>query len=145
MLDSEICTLLAKCAIELAMASLAFYAHVFLVPKKNGKQRRVFNMKPLNKFIVGRSFRVAILKMVTGSPSLGNFVVSLDFSDTYFHVHVAPSDRHFLRFKFKGRLYQFNRMTFGLSSAPQIFTTLMCPIMAFCRLLGIWIIFYLGD
>lgn len=88
---------------------------------------------------------MATLKMVAGALRLGNFVVFLDLSDAYFHVRVAPSDRQFLRFKFKGRLFQFRAMPFGLSSAPWIFTKLTRPITVFCCCLGIQIIFCLDE
>lgn len=53
--------------------------------------------------------------------------------------------RRFLRFKFKGKFYQFRAMPFGLVSAPRTFTKLMRPITCFCCHLGICIIFYLDD
>lgn len=43
--------MLKEKATEQTPMSLRFYTRVFLVLKKNGKQRPVFNMKPLNTFI----------------------------------------------------------------------------------------------
>lgn len=83
------------------------------------------------RFIVGLGFRMATLKMVAGALRKGDHVVSLDLSDAYFHLSVSPSFRHFLRFKFKGKLFQFKAMPFGLSSAPLMFTRITRPITLF--------------
>lgn len=141
----EIKTLISKGAIECAPKATGFHARVFLVPKKNGKLRLVFNMKPLSRFIAAKSFKMATLKMVARLLRLGDFVVSLDLSDTYFHVCIHPASHCFLRFQFTGKFFQFRAMPFGLSSAPCMFTKLTCPITLFCWRFGIRVIFYLDD
>lgn len=120
----EVADLLRKRAIERAPAQLGFYALIFLVPKKSGKMRPVFNMKPLNRYISARGFQMATIKMIAGSISKGDFVVSLDLSDAYFHLRIDPRFRRFLHFKFKGVFYQFRAMPFDLCSAPRMFTML---------------------
>lgn len=137
--------MLEKKATEWAQPSLGFYAQVFLVPKKNGKQRPVFKVKPLNAFIVGRTFHGATLKLVAGSLRKGNFMVPLDLSDAYFHLRVRPQFCCFLQFKFWGKLFQLWAMPFGLSSAPRTFTRITRPVTLFCSRLGIRIIFYLNN
>lgn len=72
-------------------------------------------------------------------------MVSLDLTDAYFHIRIAPAFRHFLHFQFQGTFYQFRAMPFGLSSAPRTFMKLTWPITLFCRRLRIQIIFYLDD
>lgn len=47
-------------------------------------------MKPLNRFIVACSFKMATLKMVCNSLRRSDVVVSLDLKDAYFHVRIAP-------------------------------------------------------
>lgn len=145
LLTQETDAMLKKKAIKKAPPSLGFYARVFLVPKKKGKQCPDFNMKSLNAFIVSHGFRMATLKMVAGTLRKGDFVVSLDLSDAYFHLRIHPRFRRFLCFKFRGKLFQFRAMPFGLSSAPRVFTRITQPITLFCRRLGIRIIFYLDD
>lgn len=145
LLSKEVSDLLCKRAIESAPAQIGFYAHIFLVLKKNGKMRLVFNMKPLNRFISARSFKMATLKMVVGALRKDDFVVSLDLLDTYFHLRIDPNFRRFFRFKFWGKFFQFRAMLFGLCSTPHVFTMLTRAITRFCRSRGIRIIFYLDD
>lgn len=144
-LEVEVQSLLSKRAIEHASPRVGFYARIFLVLKKNGKLRPVFNMKLLNRFIKARGFHMATLKMVAAAIRHNDFAVSLDLSDAHFHVNVAPEHRCFLCFKFKGKIFQFKAMSFGLSSAPRLFTKLMRVISWYCHQKGICIIFYLDD
>lgn len=102
-------------------------------------------MKPLNAFIVGRSFQMDTLKIVAGALRKGDYMVSLDLSDAYFHLNANPRVRRFLRFKFTGKLFPFKALPFGLSTAPRIFIHITRPITLFCRKSGIRIIFYLDD
>jgi hypothetical protein len=145
LIADQIETLLRKNAIERAPPTIGFYARLFLVDKKNGGLRSVFNLKPLNRFIMARSFKMATLRMVAHSLREKDFVVSLDLTDAYFHVNIDPSFRKFMRFKFRGKLFQFKAMPFGLCSAPRIFTKLTQAITRYCRQMGIRIIFYLDD
>lgn len=123
---------------------VGYYPHLFLVPK-NIQFRPLFNTKPLNQFIVARSFKMAILMMVVGPLCPGDFVVSLDPLDPYFHVRIMPGFRHFLHYKFRGHAFQFRAMPFGLSSASHIFTRLTRCVSLFCWKMGFHIIFYLDD
>lgn len=102
-------------------------------------------MKPLNRFIKARGFRMATLKMVATVIRQQDFAVSLDLSDAYFHVYVAPAHHRFLHFKFKGKFFQFKAMPFHLCSAPRLFTKLTRAVSWYCRQQGIRIIFYLYD
>lgn len=124
LLEREVNTLLEKNAIERSPAHLGFYDRIFLVPKKNRKLRPGFNMKPLNEFIKARGFCMVTLKKVASAIRPQDFAISLDLSDAYFHVNVAPSHRRFLRFKFKRKIFQFKAMPLGLCSAPRLFTIL---------------------
>jgi len=117
-LQSEIEALLAKRAIVRSTKSSGFYARVFLVPKKGGMFRPVFNLKPLNAHVVKRSFKMATVKSVANAIRPGDFAVSLDLKDAYLHVPILPAHRRYLKFIFKGQTFHFTVLPFGLSSAP---------------------------
>ncbi len=42
---------------------------------------------------------------------------------------IAPEDRHKTAFRFNGKLYEYNRVPFGLSSAPGTFNMLISKIL----------------
>lgn len=57
LLQMEIDALQAKHAVERAPSTLGFYTRVFLVPKKNGKQRLVFNISLLTNSLWLMAFK----------------------------------------------------------------------------------------
>jgi hypothetical protein len=59
----------------------------------------------------------------------GNWMVTIDLKDTYLSVPMAKDDRLFLRFKWRGILYEYQRLTFGLSSASRVLTKLLRPVV----------------
>jgi hypothetical protein len=50
-----------------------------------------------------------------------DWLVKLDLQDAYFVVPVALEHQKFLRFLWKGVLYQYVCLPFGLSLAPRVF------------------------
>jgi len=72
-------------------------------------------------------------------------MVSIDLNDTYLLVPVAKEDRRFLRFRWKGFLYEFQCPLFGLSSAPRVFTKLLKLVIALLRRQDIRCIIFRDD
>ena len=52
----------------------------------------------------------------------GEWVTSIDFKDTYFHIPIQGQSRIYLRFHVQGQTYQFKPLPFGLSTAPLEFS-----------------------
>lgn len=44
-----------------------------------------------------------MVKQIISLVWLGDWFVSVDIKDPYFHIQIAPCHRHLLRFAFKGR------------------------------------------
>lgn len=88
---------------------------------------------------------MAMLRMVAAAIRRDDYVVSLDLSDAYFHVQIFPQFRGFMRFKFRGKIFKFRVMPFGLSLASRLSTKLIRAITTFCHKRGIRLIFYLDD
>lgn len=72
-------------------------------------------------------------------------MATLDLKDAYFHISIAPSHRKFLRFTVGDCHYQFKALSFGLASAPHIFTKVMVVIVSHLKTLGITVFPYLDD
>ena len=142
----EIDAMLEKDAIEkVEDNSLGFYSTFFIVAKKGGGFRPILNLRPLNKHICYRRFRMETLTSVLENVFPGDWMASLDLKDAYFHVPILPSHRPFLRFAFANVIYQFKVLPFGLSSAPRVFTKILAPLVAHIHLQGIHFIPYLDD
>ena len=50
-----------------------------------------------------------------------------------------------MRFSWKGTIYEFQVLCFGLASAPRVFTKVLKPVFAFFRKIGIRCIYYIDD
>ena len=65
-LDQEVSLLLSKGPIEEIIPTIpGFYSSMFVILKKNGGSRLVFNLKKLNDFIQAPHFKMETLQEVT--------------------------------------------------------------------------------
>ncbi|KAJ1137758.1 hypothetical protein NDU88_004154 [Pleurodeles waltl] len=75
----------------------------------------------------------------------GDWMVSVDLQDAYFHIPILKSHRKYLRFVVGSQHYQFAVLPFGLTSAPRVFTKVMSVVAAELRRKGITVFPYLDD
>ena len=73
------------------------------------------------------------------------FMASIDLTDAYHSVPIAKVHQKYLKISWKGQLYQYCSLAFGLSSAPRIFTKLLKPVLAKLRGDGFQSVAYLDD
>ncbi|KYM95321.1 hypothetical protein ALC62_14035, partial [Cyphomyrmex costatus] len=91
--------------------------------------RFILNLKNLNTFIMAPHFKLESWKTAIRLLSPHNYLASIDLEDAYFLILVHREDRKFLRFRFRGQLFQFRVLSFGLASAPYIFTKILKPVI----------------
>ena len=151
-LRREITTLLDKRAIEeLDPQSLSpgFYSRIFLVPKTDGSYRPVFDLKSLNHFVQKEKFKMTTPRTVTNAMHKGDWAVSIDLKDAYFHVPIHVRSRRLLRFAVATndglRVFQFRALPFGLTSAPRVFTKVILPVGHHAHLHAVCLLQYLDD
>ncbi|KAG1452532.1 hypothetical protein G6F56_007795 [Rhizopus delemar] len=118
---------------------------MFVIPKKNGGYRPVFNLKKLNEFIHAPTFKMETIQDVSRMMTKNDWMTSIDLSDAFLHIPIHPSFRKYLRFHWKGQSYQFCTTPFGLSVVPWLFTKLTRPILEWARSQQIRISAYLDD
>ena len=146
LITDEVKKLIRKQAIALvAPVAAQFLSHVFTVPKKDGSQRLVVNLRPLNHFVQKHHFKMEGAGMLRDLLQRNDWLVSIDLKDAYHSIQIAEKDRKFLRFLWKEQTYEFRCLPFGLSSAPRVFTKLLKPVMALLRRQGIRTIIFLDD
>ena len=114
-----------------------FYSQMFLVPKKDGRQRPVINLKKLNLSVKTEYFKMEGIHMLKDMLKAGDWMAKIDLKDAYFMIPMAQEDREFLRFQWKDKTYQFNCLPFGLSSAPWVFTKTTRAVVTTLRELGL--------
>lgn len=122
-----------------------FISNIFLVPKPNGEKRFILNLKRLNKFVQTSHFKMedyrTAIKLITNEC----YMASVDLKDAYFFINIANCHRKYLRFNYNGKLYEFNCLPFGLSTAPYVFTKILKPIMEYLRHRNLISVIYLDD
>lgn len=145
-LDAEIEELLRKAAIRVvAPCQGQFLSKLFAVPKKGGACRPVVNLKPLNRFIIKKHFKMENASMIRDLLKEGDWMTSIDLKDAFLSVPIHPDDKKYLRFQWRKELYEFNCLPFGLTSAPRVFTKLLRPVMAVLRTQGIRCMVFIDD
>ena len=120
-------SLLSKNAIERVenVKSLGFYRRLFLVPKPYQRLRPVIDLSRLNTFLHVEKFKMETPESIRTSLIPGEWVSSIDLSDTYLHIPIHPNSRKYLRFCYKSQVFQFTSLPFGLATAPQVFTMIV--------------------
>ena len=147
LISAEVQTLVQKRALCLMKDhQVGFVSQLFLVPKRDGGFCPVVNLKALNKYIQKEHFKMEGFHM-HGRDLVrqGDWLAKINLKDAYFLIPVHPCHQKFLQFSWKGSLYQFQCLLFGLSCAPRVFTKVMKPVVAFLRERGIKSIIYLDD
>ncbi len=132
-LQQEVSSLLLKGAIEEVPSSdlnRGFFSWYFLVPKKDGGLRPILDLRRLNYSLYRGKFRMLTLKSILSQVQEGDWFVTVDLKDAYFHIQVVQRHRKFLRFAFGGKACQYKVLPFGLALAPRTFTKCMDAALA---------------
>lgn len=144
--DGEVTEMIEKGAIyEITPNESVWSSTLFLVPKKDGGQRPVINLSPLNKFIRHRHFKMESLQLLPEVLLPGDFMAKVDLKDAYFTFDIHPDHHKFLTFDWRGKRYAFKALPFGLSSAPRIFSKMLRPVVEYLRKKGVRLLIYLDD
>ncbi len=109
-LQQELSSLLLKGAIEeIPQSDLerGFFSRYFLVPKRDGGLRPILDLRCLNLSFYKGKFKMLTLKTILSQIQVGDWFVTIDLKDAYFHIQVVRRHRKFLRFTFGGKVYQY--------------------------------------
>jgi len=115
-LEEEIQSLLQKQAVcQIPPLVKGFYSNMFIVPKKDGGQRPVINLKYLNKNVKLENFKMEGLHIIKALLRRDDFMAKMDLKDAFFKVSIAPQSKHL------GSRYEGNVIALCQSELP------MCP------------------
>ena len=110
-----------------------FSSQIFLVGKKDRGNRRVTNLKNLNKFVRYQHFKMEGLQCLKFLLPKGDYMCKIDLKDVYFSVGLSKESQKLVRFQWEGSLYEFLCLCLGLSPAPRAFTKLLKVPMSMLR------------
>jgi hypothetical protein len=118
---------------------------MFVIPKRNGGFRPVFNLRHLNQYVQCPHFKLESIQQVIRLIRKNDYFTSVDLTDAFLHILIHRQFRRYLRFHWEGTTFQFRTTPFGLSVVPWLFTRITKPILQWARQKGIRISAYLDD
>ena len=101
-----------------------FFSRIFTVPKKSGVFCPLTDLKALNEVLKPKRFKMESADSIRATLPPKMWTYSIDLKDSYFQIPLHPKSRKFPYVSFKGQIYQFRALPFGLSSAHWLFTML---------------------
>ena len=96
----------------------------------------ILNLKNLNQHANKLHFKMDTLNTITKLVDKDCFMAFVDLKDAYYSVPIAAPYRKYLRFSWRGKLYQFTCLPNGLSCGPRKFTKLLKPALYALHLKG---------
>ena len=99
----------------------------------------------MNKLLRKKHFKMEDLRKVAKCIFPGLWAVNLDLRDAYMHLRLAAAVICFFAFALGDRLFSFQVLPSGLTSAPWAFTRVLKPVKKALRILKILITSYLDD
>lgn len=123
------------------------YIQPLLAALKTGKKVRlcIDLSRNLNDTLEHRPFKYSTVSDAVRLSFPGCWYAKLDLSNCFLSFPLHPMARPYLRFQLDGRLYQFDRMPFGLASAPRICTQLLSVVAHELTLRAVVFVRYLDD
>lgn len=125
-----------------------YNAPILVVPKKTDasgkpKLRVVVDFRKLNDATVGDSFPIPLIDEVLNAFGKSKYFSAIDCASGYHQIPVRTEDQPKTAFSTPEGHYEFNRMPFGLKSAPSTFQRLMNNVLT--GLQGLKCLVYLDD
>ena len=113
-----------------------FISNIFIRDKKDGSHRVILNLLELNQFIAYHHFKMDTIDTVINLMRPDCVMASVDLSNAYYSIPIAKAHRKYLRFEWRGELYEFKVLPNGMSAGPRMFTKVLKPVYAHLRQMG---------
>ncbi|KRH93508.1 pol polyprotein [Pseudoloma neurophilia] len=140
-LDSEVRKLAANKMIR--ESNSPWCSRVVPIPKKDGSIRLCVDYRPLNLLTIKDKYPLPRIDEIIDSLAQARFFSTLDATSGYYQIPIAEEDKEKTAFSWKGNLYEFNRMPFGLCNAPATFQRIMDKVLR--EEIGDCVMVYLDD
>ena len=87
--------------------NLVYYSRLFLVPKPMKRWRPVIDLSILNSHLHVPTSKMETAESIRKSIRQGEWVISIDLPNAYFHVPIHPQSQKYQRFQTKKGVFQF--------------------------------------
>lgn len=96
----------------------------------------ILNLKCFNENVSKHYFKMESLQSAVRLMKPACYMALVDLKDAYCSVPIHQSHQKFLKFSWRGKLFQFTCLPDSPSSAPRCFTTILKPVYAALRRAG---------
>ena len=107
----------------------AWINSMVVVPKKNGSLRKCLDPKDLNKAIKRHHYPLPTIEDIATRLHGAKVFTIVDVKNGFWHVALDEQSSYLTTFHIPFGRYQWNRMPFGICSAPEIFQRKMHEII----------------
>ena len=134
-LDDEVQGLLSKKAVKVVKPAHGQYVSLyFAVPKSKrspDKLRPIINLKHFNRSVRKIHFRMEEVLWIRQWLRSDGWFCGIDLKDAFLHVPIHQKFRKFLRFRWRGKLLEWQVLPLGLKFSLRILTRMVTPITGF--------------
>ena len=117
--------------------------------RTEGKKRLVLVLRHVNPHLFKYKFKCEDISTAQQLLGEGYYLSRFDIKSAYHHVEIFDSNRTYLGFQWpyqgKPTYFVFNVLSFGMSTAPYIFTKVLKPVINYWRSTGKRICMFLDD
>ena len=121
----------------------AWNAPLVIVGKKDGSIRMCVDFRGLNNITEKESFPMPNTRFLLDCLADAKYFSSIDLGQAYYQVELDPAKQELTAFSTREGQYCFNRLPFGLSTAPATFQRLMHVLLEGLLFKGV--VVYLDD
>ena len=115
-----------------------YYSIIFTVPKKDGSLRPIIDLSSLNKLLKVPKFKMETLESISRAILGPMWGCTADVTNAFHSVPLEWSHHIYFAFcirdKGRVRVFVFQFLPFGLSTAPWAFTRIIRPIKRYIRI-----------
>lgn len=116
------------------------------VPKKGGdKFRLITDLRFVNSRCTVDKFSNEDIRKVIDIIEPGDYLVTVDLKQGFFHVPVLEKHQDLLGFRFNGNYYKWKSLPFGYKGSPYYFNKILRPVVRFLRSKGLRVSLYVDD
>lgn len=106
-------------------------AQVHVVEQRNQKRRMVIDYSTtINRFTYLDAYPLPDIEEIVNRVSSYRFFSTIDLKSAYHCVPLLPEDRLFTAFEANGKLFQFKRLSFGLTNGVSCFQRIMNDLIS---------------
>ena len=144
-IDSEIQRLLDGGAIKEVFEVPKCISPIGCVPKKSGKWRIILDLRYVNEACQAPKYQNEDIRCAMNLVQSDDQLITLDISNGFLHVPVHEEHQTYLGMQWKGRMYMWMVLPFGLSSSPYFFAKTLRPVIQSLRQQGLRVMTYVDD